>query len=154
MDTFKARLHSTAAQTTAHSHCTQSTACPQVQAAALFLEHSPGTAAPGSSEKHAACQNMRTAQFWAISLVFRPVESQDGSMSSSCEEMAQDHVRAGGAAFWIPWQRWAKGRVTRSWGRGHVWGLRVSQWRHAVHWRASCREVTDVCRAVLRLRPT
>ena len=49
-------------------------------------------------------------------------------MSSSCEEMTQDHVRAGGAAFWIPWQRWAKGRVIRSrgWGRGHEQGLRVS----------------------------
>ena len=47
-------------------------------------------------------------------------------MSSSCEEMAQDHVRAVGAAFWIPWQRWAKGQVTRSWGQGCVRGLRVS----------------------------
>ena len=50
-------------------------------------------------------------------------------MSSSCEEMAQDHVRASGAAFWILWQRWAKGRVIRSrgWGCGRVRGLRVSR---------------------------
>ena len=41
--------------------------------------------------------------------------------------MAQDHVRAGGAAFWIPWQRWAKGRVIRSRGLGRVRGLRVSR---------------------------
>ena len=47
-------------------------------------------------------------------------------MSSSCEEMAQDHVRAGGAAFWIPWQRWAEGEVVGSRGRVHVQGVRVT----------------------------
>lgn len=61
LDTFKAQSHSTAAQTIAPSQCAHSAACLQVQAAALFLEHSPEAAPPGSSEKLTACKNLRTA---------------------------------------------------------------------------------------------